>query len=1503
MIDLHAVRQHARQCQGKGRMLATAAGLLIAASLAAALPAVAAAPSPAVAADANAPAEGWLSEAQKQISAREYEVTWEGDTPEGLSPAWQAPNRAHGFRTFFTDAGIRVVPRTEDAPSWQWELTLVGYGRGREVWPVPKATPAPAAARVEYHRGDLREWYENTPAGLEQGFELQSPPAEAALRGRLEPKPGRTAAPRRGPRARHESLLHLDLALTGTLMPLVAEDGQSVDFAIPGGSRVVRFAHLAVRDATGRDLPAWMEGVADETVSGIRIVVDDQDAVYPISVDPLATSPVWSVDGGQASADLGWSVSTAGDVNGDGFSDVILGAYLYDNGQIDEGRAFVYLGTAGGPAGAPAWTVESDQAGAWFGNSVSTAGDVNDDGYSDVIVGAENFTNGQTQEGRAFVYLGSPTGLALTPAWTAEGDQAVGQFGTCVATAGDVNGDGYSDVIVGAAPYDDGANLDVGAAFIYIGSSGGLGATPAKTLLGEQVGSQFGLSVATAGDVNNDGFSEYVIGAPNYTGSLSFEGRAYIYFGSPSLATGGYIYQGFQASSYFGWSVGTAGDLNGDGYAEVAIGSPYFDNGQVDEGRVLVSFGGPTGLVGPYWFLESDQAGAAFGRSVGPAGDVNGDGYGDLAVGAPYFDSTVLIDVGAAFVYYGSASTTNPTLADWTQVGTQPGSYFGVVATAGDTNGDGFSDLLIGSAFYDAPAKTDAGAAFVYLGGVDGPSTTAAWTADTTQGSANLGFSVASAGDVNGDGYSDIVIGSPGYDNGQADEGRAFLYLGSPAGIAATPAWSAEGNQPGAAFGFSVSAAGDVNGDGYSDLVVGSYAYDHGQIDEGRAYAYLGSPSGLGATPAWTAESDQPAAWYGSSVASAGDVNGDGYSDVLVGAPLFDNPQSDEGMAFLYLGSSAGLAVTPAWTADSGWSGARFGNSLAGAGDVDGDGYSDVIVGAPFQDTFILFQAGAAYVYLGSPDGLATFPVWIVTGSQNSENRGWSVAAAGDVDGDGYGDVIVGAPGFDAPLQTDAGVASIYPGSAGGPWTSPIWNTGGGQISAYHGWSVASAGDVNGDGYSDVLVGAPYYDGGQVDEGRASLFLGSASGAVTTPTWSVEPNFAFTSLGYSAASAGDVNGDGYADILVGAPYIDLGGSDMGRALLYYGIRNRGVALRPQQRRADDAALIAPGLRSRTPGAFRLAALARCPTGHADVKLAYEIKPRGLFFNGGVTGKSAAFTHGEGADHVLNEAVSSLEPGDYHWRVRLLYRPSVSPFVPASRWFSMPLNGAAENDVTLSAFLGGQIWEDLDGDGLRDAGEAPLARLPVYLQTSGGATVTATFSDNQGAYRFEILDAAPHRIAFSLPSGYQYTLPNQGTDDTLDSDADPFTGQTIATGPPYQAVDGISWSAGMLRIGPCVAPDEPVFIYGVRLTVNNYTVLDFQDPNQTFQVTGYHVRRSSNAALPKATWPLLGTNIVDMDAATPNKQWVDTTGTAPPMGQVWYYEVTAVNATCAAEGPF
>jgi len=199
-------------------------------------------------------------------------------------------------------------------------------------------------------------------------------------------------------------------------------NGQTIDFAMPGGERMVRYSSLTVTDATGRTLPAWMEGVADEAVRGIRIVMDDRDAVYPITVDPLATSPAWMADSNQASALFGNAVATAGDVNGDGYSDVIVAAENYDNGETDEGRAFVYLGSASGLSFTPAWTAESNQALANFGYNVATAGDVNGDGYSDVLVGSSLYDNGETNEGRAYLYLGSPSGLGLTPAWTAEGD-------------------------------------------------------------------------------------------------------------------------------------------------------------------------------------------------------------------------------------------------------------------------------------------------------------------------------------------------------------------------------------------------------------------------------------------------------------------------------------------------------------------------------------------------------------------------------------------------------------------------------------------------------------------------------------------------------------------------------------------------------------------------------------------------------------------------------------------------------------------------------------------------------------------------------------------------------------------------------------------------------------------------------------------------------------------------------------------------------------------------
>jgi hypothetical protein len=199
------------------------------------------------------------------------------------------------------------------------------------------------------------------------------------------------------------------------------------------------------------------------------------------------------------------------------------------------------------------------------------------------------------------------------------------------------------------------------------------------------------------------------------------------------------------------------------------------------------------------------------------------------------------------------------------------------------------------------------------------------WITEGDQGASHFGSSVATAGDVNGDGYSDVIVGAPLHDNGETSEGRAFVYLGSPSGLAATPDWIAEGDQAIAQYGFSVATAGDVSGDGYSDVIVGSPFYANGQSGEGRAFLYLGSASGLATTPAWIVESDQANAQLGRSVAPAGDVDGDGHSDVIVGSPQYGNGENGEGRAFVYLGSASGLAATPAWIAESDQANAFFG--------------------------------------------------------------------------------------------------------------------------------------------------------------------------------------------------------------------------------------------------------------------------------------------------------------------------------------------------------------------------------------------------------------------------------------------------------------------------------------------------------------------------------------------------------------------------------------------------
>ncbi len=312
------------------------------------------------------------------------------------------------------------------------------------------------------------------------------------------------------------------------LHPVQREDG-AVDFLDRHGVAVLRYGELHVYDARERAIASSLEVTGDQLAI---LIPDDQDAVYPLTVDPLLTSPSWTAESNQAFGLLGSSVAAAGDVNGDGFSDVVVGAIVFDNGQANEGRAYLFLGSPSGLQLNPSWTAEPNQADARFGCSVGTAGDVNGDGFADVIVGAQQYRVNNDMVGAAFVYLGSAGGLAPSPAWTVH-SQINSTFGNKVGTAGDVNRDGFSDVIVGAVDFSNGEASE-GKAFVYHGSATGLSTSPAWSVESNQAGAFLGYSVATAGDVNGDGFADVIVGISQYDNALTNEGQARVYHGSPA---------------------------------------------------------------------------------------------------------------------------------------------------------------------------------------------------------------------------------------------------------------------------------------------------------------------------------------------------------------------------------------------------------------------------------------------------------------------------------------------------------------------------------------------------------------------------------------------------------------------------------------------------------------------------------------------------------------------------------------------------------------------------------------------------------------------------------------------------------------------------------------------------------------------------------------------------------------------------------------------------------
>lgn len=412
----------------------------------------------------------------------------------------------------------------------------------------------------------------------------------------------------------------------------------------------------------------------------------------------------------------------------------------------------------------------------------------------------------------------------------------------------------------------------------------------------------------------------------------------------------------------------------------------------------------------------------------------------------------------------------------WTVVPEDRGTYFGNAVATGDVNGDGYADVIVGAPNTDYNKSLE-GLAFLYYGSPSGPAIDARWRAGSNRDGGFFGNSLAMGGDVNGDGYADLIVGSP--EISQTGSGRAYLYLGSRFGLSEGPSWKAEGEHPNGRFGDAVAYAGDIDHDGFSDVIIGDSWFGANNFGDGQGKVYLfrGSAQGLSSTPSWTLEGDETGAQLGYSVASAGDVNNDGFADVIVGARSFTRPR-----AYVFLGSAQGLSPTPSVTLETDQPESSFGFAVAGAGDVNHDGYADVIVGAPYYS--LGANEGRAFLFLGSPTGPSAIPALILTGTSHSE-FGFSFAAA-DINSDGYSDVIVGSPSFDDSLGQSIGRTLLYLGSESGLATEPSWIATGSLNHDTFGLALSSA-DVNGDGSADVIVGAAYANN---QNGRAFAFLG-----------------------------------------------------------------------------------------------------------------------------------------------------------------------------------------------------------------------------------------------------------------------------------------------------------------------------------------------------------------------------------------------------------------------------